>query len=151
MKFTAPKNFKRGRLISNKYTIADLIIAAAGIVVSLVMEVFFLLNIRENAKINLFVAILLLIPAGIAVLFVVPNGIYHNIFTFLVLKIMNLGQRRKDIYGGIRKYAAEEERQDRQKREEKAEEGTESQKQEEKRIYKTKEEVSDNTRLVRYP
>ncbi|MBQ6148708.1 MAG: hypothetical protein IJI83_04085, partial [Oscillospiraceae bacterium] len=69
-------------------------------------------NIRENAKVNLFVAILLLIPAGIAVLFVVPNGIYHNIFTFLVLKIMNLGQRKRYIYGGIRQYVSEEERQD---------------------------------------
>ena len=112
MTFPAPKNFKRGRLIANRYTIADLAIAAAGIVLSLVAEVIFLLNIRENAKINLSIAILLLIPAGIAVLFVVPNGIYHNIFTFLVLKIMNLGQRRKYIYGGIRQYASEDERQD---------------------------------------
>lgn len=112
MTFPAPKNFKRGRLIANKYTIADLVIAAAGIILSLIMEVIFLLNIRENAKFNLSVAILLLIPAGIAVLFVVPNGIYHNIFTFLVLKIMNLGQRKRYIYGGIRQYASEEERQD---------------------------------------
>ncbi|MBQ4595829.1 MAG: hypothetical protein IJB14_02555 [Firmicutes bacterium] len=112
MRFPAPKNFKRGRLIANKYTIADLVIAAAGIILSLVLEVIFLLNIRENAKVNLFVAILLLIPAGIAVLFVVPNGIYHNIFTFLVLKIMNLGQRKRYIYGGIRQYVSEEERQD---------------------------------------
>jgi len=112
MRFPAPKNFKRGRLIANKYTIADLVIAAAGIILSLAMEVIFLLNIRENAKDNLFVAILLLIPAGIAVLFVVPNGIYHNIFTFLVLKIMNLGQRKRYIYGGIRQYVSEEERQD---------------------------------------
>ena len=112
MRFPAPKNFKRGRLIANKYTIADLVIAAAGIVLSLVLEVIFLLNIRENAKVNLSVAILLLIPAGIAVLFVVPNGIYHNIFTFLILKIMNLGQRKRYIYGGIRQYVSEEERQD---------------------------------------
>ena len=112
MRFPAPKNFKRGRLIANKYTIADLVIAAAGIILSLVLEVIFLLNIRENAKVNLFVAILLLIPAGIAVLFVVPNGIYHNIFTFLVFKIMNLGQRKRYIYGGIRQYVSEEERQD---------------------------------------
>ena len=112
MRFPAPKNFKRGRLIANKYTIADLVIAAAGIILSLVLEVIFLLNIRENARINLSVAILLLIPAGIAVLFVVPNGIYHNIFTFLVLKIMNLGQRKRYIYGGIRQYVSEEERQD---------------------------------------
>ena len=112
MRFPAPKNFKRGRLIANKYTIADLVIAAVGIILSLAMEVIFLLNIRENAKVNLFVAILLLIPAGIAVLFVVPNGIYHNIFTFLVLKIMNLGQRKRYIYGGIRQYVSEEERQD---------------------------------------
>ena len=112
MIFPAPKNFKRGRLIANKYTISDLIIAAAGIVLSLVSEVIFLLNIREDMKVSLAVAILLLIPAGIGVLFVVPNGIYHNIFTFAVLKIMNLSQRKKYIYGGIRQYVSEEERQD---------------------------------------
>ena len=109
MTFPAPKNFKRGRLIANKYTIADLAIASAGIILSLVMEVIFLLNIKENLKVNLSVAILLLIPAGIAVLFVVPNGIYHNIFTFMLLKIMNLKQRKKYIYGGIRQYVSEEE------------------------------------------
>ncbi len=112
MTFPALKNFKRGRLIANRYTVADLIIASAGIILSLVMEIIFLLNIKDNMKINLFVAILLLIPAGIAVLFVVPNGIYHNIFTFAVLKIMNLRQRKKYIYGGIRQYVSEEERQD---------------------------------------
>ena len=110
MTFNAPKNFKRGRLIANRYTISDLIIASAGVVLSLVLEIFFLLNIRDNAKINLFVAILLLIPAGIAVLFVVPNGIYHNIFTFLLLKIMNLRQNRKYIYGGIIYYVSDEEK-----------------------------------------
>ena len=68
--------------------------------------------IAKHRLLILLLSILLLIPAGIAVLFVVPNGIYHNIFTFLVLKIMNLGQRRKYIYGGIRQYASEEERQD---------------------------------------
>ena len=64
-------------------------------------------GIRESI-IKIAVAIVLLIPAGIAVLFVVPNGIYHNIFTFMALKIMNLGQRRKYIYGGIRQYVSEE-------------------------------------------
>ena len=108
MIFPAPKNFKRGRLIANKYTVKDLVIAAAGITLSLIMEVIFLLNIKDNTRINLFVAIVLLIPAGIAVLFVVPNGIYHNIFTFMALKVMNLGQRRKYIYGGIRQYVSEE-------------------------------------------
>ena len=108
MQFAAPKNFKRGRLIANKYTSVDLIIAIAGMIVSLTAEIVFLLNIKDNMKINLLTAILLLMPAGIAVLFVVPNGIYHNIFTFLVLKIINLRHRRKYIYGGIREYVPEE-------------------------------------------
>ena len=34
MEFNAPKNFKRGRLIANRYTVIDLCIAAAGISVS---------------------------------------------------------------------------------------------------------------------
>ena len=109
MMFPAPKNFKRGRLIANRYTVSDLVIASAGIFLSLAMEIIFLINIKDDMKLNLFVAILLLIPAGIAVLFVVPNGIYHNIFTFLMLKIMNLRQQKKYIYGGIRQYVSKEE------------------------------------------
>ncbi len=109
MEFIAPRNFKRGRLIANKYTVADLIIAAAGITLSFASEVIFLINLNGNIKTNLSIALLLLIPGGIGVLFVVPNGIYHNIFTFFVLKFMNLGQRRKYIYGGIKRYVSEEE------------------------------------------
>ena len=108
MEFIAPKNFKRGRLIANKYTIVDLIIAAAGITLSFAAEIIFMINLKGDIKTNLSIALLLLIPGGIGVLFVVPNGIYHNIFTFFVLKVMNLGQRRKFIYGGIRQYVSEE-------------------------------------------
>lgn len=112
MKFYAPKNFKRGRLIANRYTIKDLIIASTGATISLIAEIIFLLNVKDNTEFNLFMAMLLLLPAGIAILFVVPNGIYHNIFTFMLLKIMNLGTRRKYIYGGVRSYVSEEKEKD---------------------------------------
>ena len=87
MTFPAPKNFKRGRLIANKYTISDLAIAAAGIVLSLVTEVIFLLNIRENAKVNLTVAILLLIPW---ILFGIgsftPGSFADRLVSFLIIR-----------------------------------------------------------------
>ena len=102
MIFIAPKNFKRGRLIANKYTVIDLIIAISGVIISLIFEVMFLIGMLsvDIAK-NLFLAILFLIPAGISVLFVVPNGVYHNIFTFIVLSIMEMFSHKSYIWSGI--------------------------------------------------
>lgn len=111
MMFIAPKNFKRGRLIANKYTVIDLIIAISGVLISLILEVMFLTGMLsvDIAK-NIFLAILFLIPAGISVLFVVPNGIYHNIFTFIVLSIMELFSDKEFMWAGI--YNAVQDKQD---------------------------------------
>ena len=107
MDFIAPKNFKRGRLIANKYTVFDLMIAGIGIGASFIMEIIFLLNLTGNMRLNITAVMIMALPAGIGLLFVVPDGIYHNIFTFMELKIMNLKKRKKYIWGGVRTYGEE--------------------------------------------
>ncbi|MBQ6217187.1 MAG: hypothetical protein IJK53_07360 [Erysipelotrichaceae bacterium] len=109
MEFNAPKNFKRGRLIANRYTIIDLCIAAVGISISFFLELFFFLNLlSKGIARNLFFAILFLVPAGIALLFIAPAGIYHNIFTFLELKLMTVRLPKVYIYEGVRYYGSKD-------------------------------------------
>ena len=102
MTFVAPKNFKRGRLIANKYTVTDLLIAGAGILASLALEILFLTRmLSSSATLNLGLAIVFFIPAGIAILFIVPNGIYHNIFTFGLLFTQELFSPKTYIWKGV--------------------------------------------------
>ena len=102
MTFVAPKNFKRGRLIANKYTVADLLIAGAGILASLALEILFLTGmLSSSSALNLGVAILFFVPAGVSILFIVPNGIYHNIFTFGLLFLQEMFSPKKYIWKGV--------------------------------------------------
>ncbi len=105
MEFNAPKNFKRGRLIAGRYTVADLLIAGGGILLSFLLELFFFLNLLSvGVARNLVFAILFLIPGMISILFILPAGIYHNVFTFLELKIITAGRPKTYIYEGVRYY-----------------------------------------------
>ena len=59
MNFTAPKNFKRGRLIANKYTVTDLLIAGAGIGTTLFLEILFLTTaVSKRVAANLIKAVI---------------------------------------------------------------------------------------------
>ena len=105
MEFNAPKNFKRGRLIAGRYTVADLLIAGGGILLSFLLELFFFLNLLSaGVARNLVFAILFLMPGMISILFILPAGIYHHVFTFLELKIITLGRPKTYIYEGVRYY-----------------------------------------------
>ena len=102
MTFVAPKNFKRGRLIANKYTVLDLLIAGTGILTSLALEILFLTRmLSSSSALNLGVAILFFVPAGVSILFIVPNGIYHNIFTFGLLFLQELLSPKSYIWKGV--------------------------------------------------
>lgn len=100
--FVAPKNFKRGRLIANKYTIKDLLIVSIGISVSLIAEIIFLTTmISGNLVFNIGAAIIFFLPAATTLLLIVPNGIYHNIMTFIQLFIIEIFSPKKYIWKGI--------------------------------------------------
>ena len=102
MIFVAPKNFKRGRLIANKYTVLDLLIAIIGVLITLLLEIMFLLSgLQDTVGKNIAIATILLLPAGIGTLFIVPNGIYHNIFTFCILSIQEIKSPKTYIWKGI--------------------------------------------------
>ena len=55
MNFIAPKNFKSGRLISNKYTWFDLVLLIVGIIGSVILEALFvILFLQENILVHQF-------------------------------------------------------------------------------------------------
>ena len=63
MIFVAPKNFKRGRLIANKYTVLDLLIAIIGVLITLLLEIMFLLSgLQDTVGKNIAIATILLLP-----------------------------------------------------------------------------------------
>ena len=64
MNFIAPKNFKSGRLISNKYTWFDLVLLIVGIIGSVILEALFvILFLQENILVNILISTILALPA----------------------------------------------------------------------------------------
>lgn len=104
MIFASPKNFKSGRLIAGKYTWKDLLLLSSGILLTFILEIVFLINfLGKNKFVALFVAILLLIPALIALILVQPFGIYHNILTYIRIFILYFKRPKKYIWGGLKR------------------------------------------------
>ena len=102
MNFIAPKNFKSGRLISNKYTWFDLVLLIAGIIGSVILEALFvILFLQENILVNILISTILALPAIIVFGLVQPNGIYHNFLTFFELLIIDIKLPKRYIWGGL--------------------------------------------------
>lgn len=100
MIFTTPKNFKRGRLINNKYRLVDLIIAGSGAAFSLIAIIIYLLALEGR---NLVIAIVLAIPAVITTCLIIPFGLYHNILEMIRLRVQYSQTPKKYIWAGIYK------------------------------------------------
>lgn len=106
MNFISPKNFKKGRLISNKYTSFDLAILIVGVIISLILEmIFFTYFLSDSKNMAILIAILLLLPAGISLLAVMPSGVYHNVHTFINLFFINIKTTKNYIWGGLNRNA----------------------------------------------
>lgn len=100
MIFNSPKNFKRGRLINNRYRPIDLIIAIITSAISIVMMLAYLLGFQGR---NIAIILILLIPAVVAITLIMPMAIYHNLLEFLkVISIFN-NSKKKYIWEGIYK------------------------------------------------
>lgn len=97
MYFTSPKNFKRGKLIGNRYRAIDLLIAFSSIAVSIVSEIVYLTNYGTNPVI----ITLLAVPIFFSTLLLIPSGIYHNVLTYIHLFIINNHRRRFWNWEGI--------------------------------------------------
>lgn len=100
MTFNSPKNFKRGRLINNRYRPIDLIIAIVTSAISIVMMLAYLLGFQGR---NIAIILILLFPAVVAITLIMPMAIYHNLLEFLkVISIFN-NSKKKYIWEGIYK------------------------------------------------
>ncbi|BET21938.1 hypothetical protein [Solobacterium moorei] len=105
--FTSPRNFKYGRLIMNRFRLSDLIIVIAGVVFSflgLIIYVGFL------SQFNIWIVLLLLLPAVITYFLTLPAGIYHNNIEFLKVIVRYVMTNKKYIWEGIYKHDSIEEK-----------------------------------------
>lgn len=107
MNFISPKNFKSGRLIANKYTTEDIIILFSGIILSLILEMMYFSSFLQKDKVlNIIIAVLLAIPAGLVLLAVLPFGVYHNVRTFICLIFINTKCPNEYLWGGLKRNVA---------------------------------------------
>lgn len=98
MQFNSPKNFKKGRLIANRYRPIDLLIAGIAIAMTLSSEMIYLLLM--NGK-HIAVLAMLCIPALIGVCLLIPFEIYHNPIEMIKLYMVYQKKQKKYIWEGI--------------------------------------------------
>ena len=98
MQFSSPKNFKKGRLIANRYRPIDLVIAGIAIAMTLISEMVYLLLL--NGK-HIAILAALCIPALIGVCLLIPFEIYHNPIEMIKLYMVYQKTPKKYIWAGI--------------------------------------------------
>ena len=98
MRFNSPKNFKKGRLIANRYRPIDLVIAGIAIAMTLTSEMIYLLLL--NGK-HIAILAALCIPALIGVCLLIPFEIYHNPIEMIKLYRVYRKKKKKYIWEGI--------------------------------------------------
>ena len=98
MQFNSPKNFKKGRLIANRYRPIDLLIAGIAIAMTLSSEMIYLLLM--NGK-HIAVLATLCIPALIGVCLLIPFEIYHNPIEMIKLYMVYQTKQKKFIWEGV--------------------------------------------------
>ena len=100
MNFVAPKNFKRGRLIANKYRPIDLVISFSLITTSVVSILIYALS----GGINMIVIMIFLIPNFFAALILIPLTFYHNVVQRIFLWILYVTSRNDWKWQGTYHY-----------------------------------------------
>lgn len=101
MQFQSPKNFKRGRLVANKYRPVDLFLAVLLTIISIASVLTYLLS--YNGK-RALVITLLLFPAGIGLTLIIPFAVYHNFLELIHLALKHYLTRRKWKWEGVYYY-----------------------------------------------
>lgn len=101
MIFSSPKNFKRGRLINNRYRPVDLMIGIGAVIITLGLELLYLVGMNGRDP---WTAAVLVLPAAIGVTMLVPFKIYHNLMELGHLYLIYLGCRKRWIWEGVYKY-----------------------------------------------
>lgn len=107
LRFNAPKNFKNGRLIGNRYRIIDLVIVLAGAslsALSLILYISFLHGHSLPAVVTMF------IPGALCYVITLPTGgVYHNNMVLLQVLIRFAKARKNYLWEGIYKEDNEKE------------------------------------------
>lgn len=101
MQFNSPKNFKRGRLINNRYRPIDLMVASVTITITMATELLYLLFLNGT---HIAVVIALCIPAMIGVCLLIPFEIYHNPIEMIKLYFIYRNRNKVWIWEGIYKH-----------------------------------------------
>lgn len=105
MYFTAPKNFKSGRLISNKFTWVDLAVMILGLLLSIVLiSLYIIYFLNKNLLINLAFLLMFTLPGILSFALVQSNGIYHNFYTFFYLLFIEITSAKNYIWGGLNRH-----------------------------------------------
>lgn len=104
MEFNVPKNFKRGRLIQNRFRKIDILILILGILLSVILLIVALsvFKIRQ-----LFWIIPCVLPGLISGALISPFNMYHNILEYFRLLFMYINSPKRYIWEGIYKYDPE--------------------------------------------
>lgn len=98
MKFIAPKNFKNGRKILNRFKIKDLVFLSIIDLFSFVLAIVYIYSSKNK---NIVVILLFSLPPIIAYLLTMPFGIHHNVLTFLKVILRFLRSKKKYYWEGI--------------------------------------------------
>lgn len=101
LSFVCPKDFKSGRLIAGKYTIADLTLLISIIAISIIT----IITLIAQEKIILEMVFIAAIPIGVITTLTFPFANFHNILSFIKVFIIYLKKDKTYIYGGVRYYA----------------------------------------------
>lgn len=105
--FTSPRNFKQGRLIMNRFRLSDLIMLVFGAVFSFLGVIIYIGFLN---RFNIWIILLLLLPAVITYFLTTPAGIYHNNLEFLKVILHFAFSNKRYIWEGIYKHDSIEEK-----------------------------------------
>lgn len=106
MEFIAPKNFKSGRLIMNRFKPGDLILLISTLLFSFLSAVIYVALAGNHIRIE--VIVILIIPSAIGFFLTMPFGINHNILIFLRIVILYLKKKKEYYWEGIARYEIRE-------------------------------------------
>ncbi|MCH1942425.1 hypothetical protein [Holdemania massiliensis] len=104
MTYYTPKNFKRGRLIFNRFRPIDLIVFGIGTAVSVISILFYLMGFDGK---NPFIIGVLCVPATVTLTLVLPFQVYHNLMEFTLMLFVYFKSQKKFIWEGVYKYEEE--------------------------------------------
>lgn len=100
--FIAPRNFKNGRFLFNRFRTIDAIMWCIALVMTFVIFVLYMLNAKTVHL--LFIFIIFLPLAGYSFLLIPLGHIYHNMFFWIRCGLRYLSRRRAYYWEGVYKY-----------------------------------------------